>query len=273
MTWATGNPDREAVDVWISRLTPAGGTTPPSPTVPPSPGPNPSPGLSVSPSPTPGSPAPSVGTPGGTSPPGLAVNPLCPGPASVLCLPQNLYPTSSTPGSPRQPCDPGSDSAWVNVLGTTFACIFSGDIWDDPVLLSAKQKCGFSLALDLLPFTKVLKFPKFAKLAGNLRSSMRQIAQRLRSASYPGKLTKDAGLVDDLRVGLDLITSPQQALLSAVSSRRVLDALILKLGRGGPETVRLAGDLAVVKAGFTTLIEAASGAQTVRECVVAFDGP
>jgi hypothetical protein len=88
---------------------------------------------------TPGNPAP--GTPPGTSP----SDPLCSGAASVFCLTYPTYPTyptSPVPCSPRKACDPGADTGSINIAGTTFACIFTGDIWDDPTLISGRRSGG-----------------------------------------------------------------------------------------------------------------------------------
>lgn len=187
----------------------------------------------------------------------------------LLCV-EPTFATASTPGSTRKPCDPGADTGWVNVAGTTFACIFTGDIWDDPTLISAKQKCVTSLAIDAAAFTKVLKARKYLKAAQEVKLSLATLATRLRKASYPGKLSRDAAVVDDLQTALALIRTPDQALLTAVSSRRVLDALILKLGRSNPG---LAKDIAVVKTALTNAIQLISGIQTLQDCKVAFAGP
>ena len=212
-----------------------------------------------------------VGSANSTNPQPSLDDPLCSDPITApLCVPRNYYPA---PGPSRKPCDPGTDSGWVNVTGTTFACIFSGNIWDDPTLLTAKQKCTFGLAIDVLPFAKVVKLPKYVKATGSLRLFFADAAKALRKTSYPGKLTKDAKIVDDLKLGLRVIKTPDQALLTVVSSRRVLDALILKLGSGGPEARRVAQKLAVGKTLISDVVDAVSGAQTINECRIAFAGP
>jgi hypothetical protein len=171
-------------------------------------------------------------------------------------------------------CDPGANTNWLNIAGTTFTCIVSSQVWDDPNLISAKKKCVINLGIDFLPFVKALKLPKYVKEAEAVKLSLKTLAQRLASTSYPGKLSRDAKAVDDLRTGLDLITTPDQAILTAVSSRRVLDGLITKLGKGGPQAVlKLAQGVAVVKAAVINLIKIVSGIQDLRDCETAFDGP
>jgi hypothetical protein len=62
-------------------------------------------------------------------------------------------------------------------------------------------------------------------------------------------------------------------LITAISSRRVLDGLITKLGKGGPQALKLAQGVAVVKAAVINLIKTVSGIQDLQDCKTAFDGP
>jgi hypothetical protein len=170
-------------------------------------------------------------------------------------------------------CDPGANTSWLNIAGTTFTCIVSGDIWDDPTLISAKKKCVISLGIDFVPFAKALKAPKYVKEAESVKTALHVLAQRLAATSYPGKVSGDVQAISDIETGLDLVRNPNQAILTIVSSRRVLDGLITKLGKGGKRAAKVAHDLAVVKSAVTTLIKTVSGIQDIQDCITAFNAP
>jgi hypothetical protein len=210
---------------------------------------------------------------------GLGVQPPQPTPPLTVTVANGGGGGGGTAGAPDPSslehghCDPGADTSWLNIAGTTFTCIGSGDIWDDPSLISARKKCIINLGIDFAPFFKALKWRKYAKAAKAVKLSLKTLAQRVASSSYPGKLSGDAKAVDDLRTGLDLIKTPDQAILTAVSSRRVLDGLITKLGKGGPQALKLARGIGVVEAAVINLIKTVSGIQDLQDCVAAFDGP
>lgn len=170
-------------------------------------------------------------------------------------------------------CDPGADSSWLNIAGTTLTCIGSGEVWDDPAILSAKKKCVINLTTDFLPFLKAFKLPKYFKKAQEVKLSIGVLATRLKATTYPKKLSGDAKAVENLKTVLDLVKSPDEAILTAISSRRVLDGLITKLGKGGPAALKLAKDVAVVRAAIEDLIKTVTGINDIEECVAAFSAP
>jgi hypothetical protein len=170
-------------------------------------------------------------------------------------------------------CDPGDNTNWLHIAGITFVCIASLQVWNEPDLISAKNKCIISLGIDVAPFLKLLKARKYVVEAGVVTASLQTLAQRLAVASYPKKLAGDVQAIDDLRTALRAIKAPEQALLTVVSSRRVLDGLIAKLGTGGPQAPKLAQDIAVVENAITSLVETVTGIQDVKDCVTAFGGP
>jgi hypothetical protein len=217
----------------------------------------------------------STGSPGGSG--GLTVQPPSPTPPLTVTVASGGG--DGVAGGPDPSslehglCDPGSDTSWLNIAGTTFTCILSGQVWNDPTLISARDRCVINLGIDFLPFIKALKLPKYVREAETVKLSLKTLAKRLASISYPGKLSKDAQAIDDIQTGLDLIKTPDQALLTAVSSRRVLDGLITKLGKGGSEARKLAQGVAIVKTAVVGLIEDVSGIQDLKDCVAAFNGP
>jgi hypothetical protein len=176
-------------------------------------------------------------------------------------------------GEDRGTCDPGSDTAWLRAAGVTFICILSGDVWDDPVLLSAKRRCVISAGVDFLPFAKALKLPKYFKEAQTVRLALRELAAHIRVASYPAKLSRDAAAVADIETSLDEILNPNQAILTVISSKRIFGGLIVKLSKGGPAAVKVAREIAVVDGAVRSLIKVVSGAQDIEDCVAAFNGP
>ncbi|MEV4418454.1 hypothetical protein AB0L40_00590 [Patulibacter sp. NPDC049589] len=200
-------------------------------------------------------------------------NPYCQGLSSALCLQRPTYATSSNPGAPRKACDPGDDAGWINVSGTTIACIFTGDIWDDPKLLSAKQKCIFNISIDAVAFTRLLKAKKYVTAIETAKNSLSKAVAQIGKVAYPGKTTRDAKVVDDLKTSLSIIHSPNDALLTVVSSRRVLDALILKLGSSSAAALKLARGLAAIEEAIGLAIDTVTGVQDLKDCAVAFAGP
>jgi hypothetical protein len=170
-------------------------------------------------------------------------------------------------------CDPGATTNWLHVTGITFTCMVSLQFWSDPGLLSAKDKCIVSLSIYVVPFLKLLKARKYLMAAGTVEASLQTLTRRLAIASYPRKLPGDVQAIDDLRTALQAIKTPEQALLTVISSRRVLDGLITKLGAGGLQSLKLAQDLALVKNAVISLVETVTGIQDVKNCVTAFGGP
>jgi hypothetical protein len=168
------------------------------------------------------------------------------------------------------PCDPGANTNWLHIAGVTFTCILSGDVWNDPTLLSAKKKCIINIGTDVLPFAKLLKAPKYIKEADSVEAAIRLAAKETAGASYPGKASGDARAVAGLETTLKAVRNPKQALLTILSSDRVLDGLIAKLGKGGGAAAKVARDLAVLKSAITTLVETVSGVQDVKACTAAF---
>jgi hypothetical protein len=170
-------------------------------------------------------------------------------------------------------CDPGADTDWLHVVGVTFTCIVSDDVWSDPTLISAKKRCVISLGIDFLPFVKALKLPKYIKEADSVEAALKLLSRRLAAASYPGKGSGDAAAVDDVQTSLKAISTPDQALLTVVSSRRVLEGLSNKLGSGGAAAAKLAHDVSIVRVAVTNLVETVSGIEDIKDCVTAFNGP
>lgn len=223
------------------------GTPPPPPPLPPPP-PGPPP-VTVAPPPPPGPPLPVVVVPGGGS-----------GVAGAQDLAAYEH------GN----CDPGASNHWLHVAGKTFTCMASLQFWSEPGLVSAKKKCLVNLAIDAPTFGKALKAPKYIRAAGELKYSLKAIAKSIRSASYPGKTAGDAKAVGDILSNLSAIKSPEDALLTLVSARRVLDGLIRKLG--GPGS-KLAKNIALLRTATEKFIETVTGIQDVKDCVTAFNGP
>lgn len=171
-------------------------------------------------------------------------------------------------------CDPGSNTSWLQIAGITFACVLSGQVWDDPTLVSAKKRCVIKIGLSpFVPFSRALQLPRFAKQASKIELSLRDLRTAVKAASYPRKATGDAEAVDNILNALERSRTPEQALVTAVSSRRILDGLILKLGEGGRDARVSAQRIAVFKAALGELLEALSGVQDVKDCKAAFLGP
>jgi hypothetical protein len=170
-------------------------------------------------------------------------------------------------------CDPGDDTNWLHIVRVTFTCIVSEDVWSDPTLISAKNRCIINLGVDFLPFIKALKLPKYVKETGSVEATLRLLGQRLTAASYPGKVSGDAQAVSDIQTSLRAIKDPNQAILTVISSRRVLGGLITKLGKGGAAAAKLAHEVAVVETAVTNLVETVSGIQDIKDCITAFGGP
>jgi hypothetical protein len=166
-------------------------------------------------------------------------------------------------------CDPGADTNWLHIAGVTFTCIVSGDVWNEPDLISAKNRCIIKLGIDFLPFTKALKLPKYVAEADEVKASIRLLAKSTASAAYPGKTASDAKALGDLETALEGIKNPKEALLTVISSDRVLDGLIAKLGKGGSAAAQLARKLAVLKTAISTLVETVTGIQDIKDCMTA----
>jgi hypothetical protein len=167
-------------------------------------------------------------------------------------------------------CDPGSDTNWLHTGGLTFVCILSGDVWDDPDLISAKKRCIINLGLTFIPFTKAAKLPKYFRDVKKMEFSLETVSAEIGRASYPEKAARDEKLVSGLETTIESITDPQQAILTFVSSNRVLDSLIAKLGRGSAQAHEVAADLAVAQATVKNVLSIVTGAQDISDCVKTF---
>ena len=220
--------------------------------------------LSQDPSVRPTTPPPD-GTP---DPGGVVVQP--PGPTLPLPVTTAPYapggvvqqdPTGDSHGA----CDPGQDTGWLHVGGKTFACIFSGDIWADRDLLSAKQSCVTRLTLDFAPFLKALRAPAYWNRFEALQMRLAKASKAVKRLGY----SKDADALDDA-FDLASIKRPSDLPLTVVSSNRVMGALIAKLGRGGKDAQMIATELAALNDALGEFIADLTGASDVQDCITIF---
>lgn len=185
----------------------------------------------------------------------------------LLCV-EPTFATASTPGSTRKPCDPGADTGWVNVAGTTFACIFTGDIWDDPTLISAKQKCVTRLTVDFVPFLKVLRGPAVWNKYLAIQAKMGTLGKKLKKLGY----TNSQNLLTDA-FALAAVKSAEEIPLVVISSKRVMGSLYARLAAGSPEARRLAVELTNLQTSVEGFSKTLTGISDIEDCAVAFSGP
>lgn len=157
------------------------------------------------------------------------------------------------------------DTGWLSIAGTTFACIFSGDVWDDPDLVSAKQRCVTRLTVAFAPFAKLLRAPAYWKRFTALRVRIKAVGASVRKLGY----ANEARALEDV-LDLAQITSPSQIPLVVASTNRVLGSVIGKLSRGSRDAQAVARQLAALKTDVKAFVTALTGAADVADCVRIF---